>query len=327
MSKKGCYIIGGILLIAFLLALCVTCTASIILLSGTSTDITSDSVVRESIQSGNVNEKIAVINLEGVIISDSTGVNIQDDMVERVINKLEIVQNDDSFKAVILKVNTPGGTVYDSDKIAKEILKTREAGKTVIALMQESATSGGYYVSAASDKIIASDVTLTGSIGVVTQVIELDGLYDKLGIDVINITNTKGDIKTFENLDDPNSKDTEVLQDVLDDSYDSFISMIDENRDLTREEILAIADGSVFSGKKALELGLVDELGGMDEAVESAKELAGLSNPEIIEFNDPIDFWSEFLGSGVVSSLGAVGSLSSKLKLEPGVYSWYIVAP
>lgn len=294
--------------------------------SSGSSRLGEQSIIEKSVVGGSSKEKIALIDVDGVIMSNSSNTT-GNDMVQQIIKKLELVQNDSSYKAVILRINTPGGTVFDSDKIAKEIIKTKTAGKKVIALMEASATSGGYYISAPTDKIIASDVTLTGSIGVVSQVIKLDGLYEKLGIDVINITNSKGDVKTFEHLDDPNSKDRKVFQEVLDDNFDAFVNMVDENRALTKDQVLALADGSIYSGKKALEIGLVDELGGIDEAVASAKELADLASPEIVELNDSVDLFSELLGSSFVKSLGLVSNLSNKLKADPGVYSWYIVAP
>lgn len=323
MKKKGCWIIGGSVLVIGILCLCVFSFFSLIIAAGVSDEVTQETVV----STGNLNEKIAIIDLNGVIISGSADVfGAEDDVVGSVLGKLAQVREDSSFKAVILRVNTPGGTVFDSDKIAKAIVKTKEAGKKVVVLMEDSATSGGYYVSAPADKIIASEVTVTGSIGVVTQIIKLDGLYEKLGVDVITITNTEGDVKTFENIDDPNSKDRAVLEELLDDNFETFIQVIIDNRDLTRNEVLALADGSIYSGKKALELGLVDELGDMDEAIAAAKKLAELSDPQIIELKDPTDFWDDLFSTQLFNPLGSVKRVENKLNSDPGVYTWYIVA-
>lgn len=289
--------------------------------------MTQEGIIETTLKDGISKEKIAVIDLEGVIISDSSGVYNGDDMVQRVVKKLKKVQKDDSYKAVILRINTPGGTVFDSDKIANEVIKTKNKGKIVVALMEESATSGGYYVASAANKIIASEVTVTGSIGAVSQIIELGGLYEKLGVEVITITNTSGDVKTFENIGDPDSKDRKVYEQLLDDNFDAFVNMIDDNRELSREEILELADGSIYSGKRALELGLVDELGDMDDALDTASCEAALSNPKVIELADPQDFFSSLFGPSYIKSLKVIDNFNNKTNVEPGIYTWYIAVP
>jgi protease-4 len=316
MKYKGCFIISvaGILLT---MIFCVIVVAFSVAMINYDFPSTQEVVIGE----GSSSEKVGVIDLDGVIISGTDAFGTDSDMVENFLKKLDKIKNDDDFKAVIIKVNTPGGTVYDSDKIAKEIVKFREAGKEVVIVMEESATSGGYYISAPANKIIASEVSVTGSIGVVSQIIKLDGLYEKIGIDVITITNTEGDIKTFENLDDPDSLDRKVYQELLDDNFNAFVDVIIENRNMTREEVLKIADGSIYSGKKALELGLVDELGGMDEAIESVKVLSELSNPKLIHLIDQDDFWDEVLSNSFMSALNR---FDTKIQSAPGIYTWYI---
>ncbi len=325
MNKKGCLYFGGFFFVFVFLCFCIF---SLVVVSlGSKTGLTEEGTIESVSEEGDTNEKIAVIDLEGVIIGDSSGLNMEDDMVERIIKKLEKVQEDNSYRGVILRINTPGGTVYDSDKIAKEVLQTKEAGKMVVALMEESATSGGYYVAVTADKIVASEVTTTGSIGVVTQILDLEGLYNKLGVEVITVTNTQGDVKTFENIDDPNSKDRKVLEQVLNDNFDAFINIIDENRDLTKSEILALADGSIYSGKKAKELKLIDELGGIDKAIEIISEAKGLADPQIVELTDPKDIFSDFFGPSFMNSFKLVDDINGKINTDPGVYTWYIVSP
>ncbi|HEX9805229.1 MAG TPA: signal peptide peptidase SppA [Candidatus Dojkabacteria bacterium] len=241
----------------------------------------------ETILSGNRNEQIAVVEINGVISSTPEAGGffdpVQEDMVTRTIDKLEKTKNDDNIKAVILDINSPGGEVYGSELIALKIKEVKEK-KPVIALMRDTAASGGYYIAAPANKIVASEITITGSIGVLIQTADIEGLYNKLGIQIYTVTNSEGDNKvlTGQDLGDPNSEGFTILRGVLDDTYDKFVETIVEGRGMTEAEVVALADGRIYSGRQALENGLVDEIGYMDKAIELAMEEADLAEPRVV---------------------------------------------
>jgi protease-4 len=304
--------------------LILSCCACLFLFIYAAGGASSDNnIILETIEDNGSENTIAVIDINGVIAANTDDLGSGDpDMVEMILFKLEKADKDPNVKAIILRLNTPGGTVYDSDKIAKEI-KRIDQNKPVIALMESSATSGGYYISATTSKIVASETTVTGSIGVIVQVIELDGLYEKLGVKVITITNTEGDVKSMENLDDPNSEDRSVMEEILDDDYEEFVKVIAEGRGMDRAEVINLADGSIYSGTKAKELGLVDELGGFDKAVELAENEAGISDANIELYDTYIDPWSDFQ-LFMMERINPISSVTNKFSKEPGTYAYYL---
>ncbi len=323
MSRKGTLIAVAIVII-FVLLLCACCGSLFMLSSNISEASYNDqNIIEETVKSESTSNKIALIDIEGMIASSADSTSISElDMVDAAIAKLDKASNDDNVKAIIIRLDTPGGTVYDSDLIAQKV-KEVKSGKPVIALMATSATSGGYYIAAPATKIVASEASLTGSIGVITQVVELDKLYEKIGVNVITITNSQGDVKSMQNLDDPNSEDREVLQKVLDDYYDTFVGTVAEGRNMSVTEVQKLADGSVYSGKEAQKLGLVDELGGLDKAAEIAKQEAGIDNAKIIRYKTYVNPWTQF-GLFVSSKINPIDSITNKLQTEPGAYLYYL---
>lgn len=320
MSRKG--LILTVTSIFFLLFLvCICCLLFLVLADMSSSSFNTGRIVEQTSQRGS-SDKIVIIPIEGMIASDQSSTSLNPDMVNVILNKLEKAKNDDSVKAIILSLNTPGGTVYDSHIIAQKVKEVKEA-KPVVAYMGMTATSGGYYVSAPANKIVASETTLTGSIGVITQITDLEGLYEKLGIDIITITNTQSDMKTLDNIDEQTSEDRQILENVLNDYYESFIQTIIEGRNIPREDLLQIADGSIYSGKKAKELKLVDELGTIDKAVEVASELADISNPTIIKYETYISPFSN-IGIFMSNKINPLSRITNKLETDPGMYLYYL---
>ncbi|MBN1331400.1 signal peptide peptidase SppA [Candidatus Dojkabacteria bacterium] len=322
MSKKGA--ITTIIIILFLLfILCSCCAMFFVATSAVSDYGLSSDITEEVVVDGSDGDAIALIDIQGMIASNTDALDSGNkDMVDIIIEKLERARTTEKVKAVIIRLDTPGGTVYDSHIIAQKVKQVKQE-KPVIALMTTSATSGGYYISAPCDKIVASEASLTGSIGVITQITDLDGLYEKLGIDVYSVTNTQGDVKSMENLSDPNSEDRAVLEQVLDDYYEGFVNEVVNGRDMTREEVLAIADGSIFSGTRAKELGLVDELGGVDKAIEIAEIEAGISDAKVIEYNTYIDPFSNF-SLLMANKINPLKVYTDKISADPGMYSYYL---
>ena len=194
-------------------------------------------------------DRIGIIEISGVI-SDA------DDVVAQVVRYRE----DDSIPAIVLRIDSPGGVVAPTQEIFDELRITRDAGKTIIASMGSVAASGGYYVACAADSIVANPGTLTGSIGVIFEVPNARGLFEKIGIDwqVIKSGEHK-DIGSFSRA--MTREERGHMQAVVDDTYEQFVDVVSGNRPLTRSEVLEVADGRVFTGNQAKELGLVDRLG------------------------------------------------------------------
>lgn len=250
----------------------------------------ASNISTSSIDEGAIDQTVAVIDLDGEITATAPAAdffgNTQLDMTSIIIQKLERAKKDDNVKAVLLRVNSPGGEVYASQEIYNKILDLKSADKKVVVLMKDMAASGGYFVSAPADWIIASEITITGSIGVRFSTYDFTGLYDKVGIKEIHVVNSEGNLKVLGQLDDTNSEGYKVLQQVADDTYDAFVKVVADGRGLTTDEVIKLADGRIYSGKAAKDLGLVDQLGEQDDALVKVAEIANLDDPNFIIYKD-----------------------------------------
>lgn len=215
-------------------------------------------------------EKVVVVELEGVITDSGP-----------VIEKLEKLKKDPEVKAVILRVDSPGGSVAPSQEIFEELIKLREK-KTIVASMGSVAASGGYYVACAAHKIVANPGSITGSIGVIIEVANIEELIGKIGLKAVVIKSGKyKDI--LSPTRDMQSGERELVQGVIDSIHSQFIDAVALGRSMARERVVSIADGRIFSGEQALELGLVDELGNLQDAIKRAGVLAGIEGePRVI---------------------------------------------
>ncbi|MGC8937874.1 MAG: signal peptide peptidase SppA [Thermodesulfovibrio sp.] len=214
--------------------------------------------------------KIALINVKGVIVESKT-----------VIDEIKQYRKDPSIRAIVLRVDSPGGAVVPSQEIYEEIKRTISV-KPVVVSMGSVAASGGYYISCPATKIIANPGTLTGSIGVLIEIPNIKGLLDKIGVkaEVIKSGKYKDITSPFKTLQ---SDEKEILQRLIDDVHEQFIKAVSEGRKIPLEKVKKIADGRVFTGIKAKELGLVDEVGDLDYAIKVAAQLGKIKGePEIV---------------------------------------------
>ena len=214
--------------------------------------------------------RVALVRVEGPIM-DST--DVVDEIKEHV--------KDHSIKAIILRIDSPGGAVAPSQEIYEEVKKASEE-KHVVVSMGSIAASGGYYIAAPADVIIANPGTLTGSIGVIMEIPNLEGLMSKIGIstEVIKSGKHKDMASAFRKME---KEDRDILQGVMDNVHEQFIRAVAEGRKLKVEEIRPIADGRIFSGEQAKGLRLVDEIGTLESAISKAAELSGISGePEVV---------------------------------------------
>jgi len=222
---------------------------------------------------GFLDDRIALIKIEGVIL-DSTD----------TIEELQRYKDSSGIKAIILRINSPGGGVVPSQEIYEEVKKIRDEGeKKVVVSMGTVAASGGYYIASASDRIVANPGTLTGSIGVIMELANVEGLFKKIGVEsvVIKSGRNKDVGSPFRKM---SPEERVILQQLMDDVHDQFIQAVAEGRGLTEAEVRELADGSVFTGRQAQELGLVDDIGNLQDTIRLTADIAGIKGePRIVE--------------------------------------------
>lgn len=218
---------------------------------------------RETIVSGR-GEKLAVVELKDAISS-----------ADDIVRQLKKYRDDTAIKAILLRIDSPGGGVVASQEMYEEVKKTREAGKPVVVSMGALAASGGYYVACGASKLVANHGTLTGSIGVIGEFVQVRDALNKLGIDVKTIKS--GKLKDAGSPTQPMTKDAEqYFQTLMDDVHRQFIEVVERERRLAHDKVVELADGRVFTGEHAVKLGLVDTLGTFENAVRIAASLAGI---------------------------------------------------
>ncbi|MFZ1559513.1 MAG: signal peptide peptidase SppA [Saprospiraceae bacterium] len=231
---------------------------------------------------GKGKNKIAIIYAEGEIIYGSNEPGIISE--KKYISMLTKIRNDKNIKAVVLRVNSPGGNAFTSDVIWRELEKIKEAGKPLIASFGDYAASGGYYIAAGADRIVAQPNTLTGSIGVYMMFPNATKLLnEKIGVNFDTIK-THEFATGFSPTNNLSEKEKALLQESTYEIYDLFIDRVSKGRKLSVDSTKVIAQGRVWTGKRAIEIGLVDELGGLDEAIAIAVEKAGLTDYKTVEY-------------------------------------------
>ena len=249
---------------------------------------------------GNTKDKVAIVVAKGEILDGNQPAGtIGGDSTARLLRQARL---DDTVKAVVLQVDSPGGSSFASEIIRQEVLELQSAGKPVVVSMSTYAASGGYWISAPADKIIASPSTITGSIGVFGMFLTFEDSLEYLGINTDGVASTE--IAGMSALRELDPRFGEILQRNVESAYRQFITMVGESRGMSPEAVDKIAQGRVWIGSQALELGLVDELGDLDDAVASAAEIAGLESwdTQYVEriLSPQEQFWKEFFGQALV---------------------------
>jgi protease-4 len=244
----------------------------------------------EKTVSGRGRDKILLVDINGMILEAPhrllgglKGVTTP----SRVKEELEKAGKDDRIKAVVLKINSPGGTVSASDVVLHELKAFKEEkGVPVVACLMGLATSGGYYVAQAADTIIAYPTCITGSIGVLAMKLNVKGLMDKVGVDSDLVKS--GDWKDFWSPFRPASaEEKRMMQVVIDNFYKSFTEVVAQGRKLKTREVRQVADGRIFTAAQAQDLGLVDRLGYLDDALKEARKQAGLEEARVVRYHRP----------------------------------------
>jgi protease-4 len=231
--------------------------------------------------------RIAQIDIRGVIMDGRTpGLLVPGpNPVDAISRRLEMAANDSRVKAVLLRINSPGGTVAASEAMYAEVMRFREkTGKPVIVSMGETAASGGYYIALAADRVVAQETTITGSIGVIFPTINVSSGLARIG--VVSRAVKSGPNKDLVNpLEPMRDEQYQVVQSVVDDFYGRFVTLVQHHRtQLKTEDVPTATDGRIMTGAQALELGLVDELGTLRDAYEAAKHAANLTGATWIKY-------------------------------------------
>lgn len=249
---------------------------------------------------------IVVLHLTGTIQDGGggslfSGGGISPDSVRRQLRQAE---RSGRVAAVVLRMNTGGGTVAASQEIAR-IVDEFDADKPIVVSMGDTTASGGYYIASQADRIVAQPGTLTGSIGVIWTTFDYAGLLDKVGVKIETITAGKHKDMFLPGRMTPERR--VIVQELVDDSYEQFIDAVVDGRGLTDASVRSLATGQLYTGEQAFKLRLVDELGGLEKAIKEAERLAGIENAQIIEPTPSI--WDAFFGGPGINSLSeTVGS-------------------
>lgn len=240
-------------------------------------------------------DKILILNISSVITGEeqegSLGRVSRESTVARVKEMLRKAEDDDAIRALLLRINSPGGGVTASDVIYHELKRFKEKrGVPVVASFLDVAASGGYYVALSADEIIAHPTTVTGSIGVVMINLNIAGLFEKIGVEDTTITSGKHkDIGSP--FRKPTASDRQILQSVVNDLYARFIERVREGRkDIAKESLKKLTDGRILTAQQALDGGFIDGIGYLEDAITSTKKLAGLSEARVVVYHRPGEY-------------------------------------
>ncbi|MGH7255564.1 MAG: signal peptide peptidase SppA, partial [Nitrospirales bacterium] len=286
--------------------------------------------LRETRLSGEGEAKILVLDLSGLISTRDGGGFLEGaSQVTRLKEALTLAAEDEDIKALVVRINSPGGTVTASDILYHELRQYREERSIpIVAAIMDVGASGGYYVAAAADKIVAHPSSVTGSLGVIMLTVNASGLLQKIGVETTAVTSgpRKDMGSPFRPMTD---EERRIFQGVIDSFYERFLAVIEAGRpNLSKAQVRQMADGRIYSGEQAKGLGLVDEVGYLDDAVRLAKDLAKVEEARVVTYRRPGEYrpniYARMFGGGAdLSDLAQLDLLS----LIPGgtpqfLYLW-----
>ena len=258
-----------------------------------------------------VSDKIVVIDVDGILLNkqQSGWMRQGDNPVSTFLEKLDKAAGDDTVKAVVLRVNSPGGSVAASDMMYHSLVEfKRKTDKPVIACMLDVAASGGYYLACGCDGIIAQPSCITGSIGTIMQTFSVAGTMEKIGITAVAIKS--GNMKDMGSpLHELSEEERAILQQIIDRFYEQFLGVVENGRpNIEPEKLRQLADGRVFTAAQAHEEGLIDRIGYADDAIAWAKKMAGVKKAKTVIYHRPLTTMSNVYGSAM-SKAGGMGPL------------------
>ena len=285
-------------------------------------------LVEETVE-GSGTAKILLVDLSGVLSDEPVRLAIgtpppRVPLAARIREELRKAEKDDAVQALIVRINSPGGTITASDIIYREIRRFRERKKVpVIAAIMDVGASGGYYAALAADKILAHPTTVTGSIGVLMVTVNAQGLLEKVGVVAIPITS--GPYKDAGSPFRPlTAEERAIFQSVVDEMQGRFVRLIAESRGLPESRVRAAADGRIYTAEQALALGLIDRIGYLDDAVAMAKAAANLSEATVVMYHRPREYRSNLYstapapGEGLAEMVRFIGAAGPRF-----LYLWW----
>lgn len=266
--------------------------------------------------SGSGKDKVLLVDVSGVISSeDKESFYTYPSMIATIKEELTRASRDEAVKAVVLRINTPGGTVTASDIIYHELKQFKAARNLpVIASIMDIGASGGYYIASAADRIMAHPSTVTGSIGVIMLTVNARGLLEKVGVEANAVTSgPRKDMGSPFRAMTPEER--AIFQGLIDSFYQRFLTVVQEGRPgLQMEQIKKLADGRIYTGEQAKVAGLVDEIGYLEDAIEAAKKKAGLTQARVVTYRRPGDYsnniYTKLMAPGPLAGLGNLDLLS-----------------
>lgn len=291
-NNKIVIILMGIFIIMLLLPPIFFASSFFVLMGGWSNIGNDNNPMKEPlweetiIEFGNhdTNDKIVQIFIQGIISSSSSSLLSGNSFIkEDIVSQMNQALKDENVKAVVIRINSPGGTVVASDEIHKKIKQLSNAGIKVYVSMGETAASGGYYISTAAHEIYANPYTMTGSLGVILTIPNYKEIAEKIGYEEIVIKS--GNFKDIgSSMRDMKNSEKEIFVKMMLESYEGFVDVISEGRNMPKEKVRIIADGRIYTGMQAKELGLVDGLKTLEEVTEKASEDIGDLKPHVVKY-------------------------------------------
>jgi protease-4 len=283
-----------------------------------------DQPLEEQAISGQGKDKIVLMDITGIITSEEAGPSLggrkHPGMIARVREQLDRARLDRNVKALVIRINSPGGGVTASDTLYHEIRKFREdTGVKVVAHFLDMGTSGAYYAALAADRITAQPTSVTGSIGVIMLRIDATGLMQKIGVQALQISSgaEKGMGSPFRPVSDEERK---IFQGMIDSMYGRFVSVVAEGRKMAPERVRQLADGRIYTSREAKDAGLIDSLGYLEDAFKQAKTLANLDQATIVTYLRPGEYRSNIYSMNLINiDLGDVAG--------PGIRFSYLWLP
>lgn len=317
---KKCLILLGIACV-FALTGCITMNVALFSPPGPPDEVIVDE--------GEGNFKILLLDVDGIITSagESGVLSKFESPVAFLKERLELAREDSRIKAVVLRVNSPGGGVTASDIMYKELVKfKKDTGIPIVACFMDIAASGGYYISMAADRIICHPTCITGSIGVIAQLATIDKLLEKVGIEPVTIKSGKHkDIGSPMRV--PTDEEKKIMQKLVDSMYERFVKIVAQGRGMEQQEVRAIADGRVHDAQEALKLKLVDKVGYLDDAIETAQSEAGIQDATVVMYTRPGDYRSNIYSAETKSRDGSIGAVAQDLLGSLGARFYYLWVP
>ena len=286
--------------------------------------------LEETTLEGSGTSKVLLIDLAGVLAEEpilTLESRPQVPLLARVREELEKAEDDDRVRAVVLRINSPGGTITASDILYHEIMRFKERRKIpVIASILDVGASGGYYVALAADRILAHPTTVTGSIGVLMLTVNAGGLLEKIGVSASYVKSGE-----FKDMGSPfrslRPEERALFQDLIDRFYGRFVELVARSRKLDEARVRAFSDGRVYNASQALSLGLVDQIGYLDEAIAAAKSAAGLTEAKVVAYRRPRQYRATIYSSAetpVPAGSGTFPELARMVVSGPRfLYLWW----